>query len=119
MSPDSNLPWLRVRHLPGEYFQQRCQAYRVQASGGSVDFGAFYSGAKLPPVLFDRYLNSELYRGILWYTSAPFAKQHFRDNYRYKEVNATPHRAWIVIDFIQQDNVTKMEQWQDSQTATR
>ena len=27
---------LRVRLLPGEHFQQRCQAYRVQASSGSV-----------------------------------------------------------------------------------
>ena len=57
---------LRERRLPGERFQQRYQAYRVQAGGGSVRaWGAFHSGAKSPFLLPDRYLNSELYRGIL------------------------------------------------------
>ena len=38
--------------LPGERFQQRWQAYRVQAVGGSVHVcGAFHSGAKPPLVL--------------------------------------------------------------------
>ena len=33
---------LRVRRLPGEHFQQKCQAYRVQAGGGLVHlWGAF------------------------------------------------------------------------------
>ena len=57
---------LRVRCLPGEHFQQRCQAYRVQAGGGSVHlWEAFHSGSKMPLSLPDRYLTSELYRDIL------------------------------------------------------
>ena len=57
---------LRIRRLPGERFQQRCQAYRVQAGGDSVHiWEAFHSGAKSPFVLPNRYLTGELYRGIL------------------------------------------------------
>ena len=66
---------LRVRRLPGEHFQQRCQAYRVQAGGGSR---AFHSGAKSPLVLQDD--------------------------------NATLDHAQVINDFLQQGNVTKMEQ---------
>ena len=35
---------------------------------------------------------------------------YFGDNYRYQDDNATPHRARVVLDFLQQGNVTKMEQ---------
>ena len=57
---------LRLHNLPGEHFQQRCQAYRAQAGGGSVHvWKAFHSGAKSPLVLPDRYLTSELCRGVL------------------------------------------------------
>ena len=48
--------------------------------------------------------------GILRNTLVPFAWQHFGDNYRYQDDSATPHRAWVVLDFLQQDNATKMEQ---------
>ena len=36
---------------------------------------------------------------------------HLRgDNYGYQNDNASPHRARVVLDFLQQGNVTKMEQ---------
>ena len=102
---------LRIPRLPGERFQQMCQAYRVQAGVGSVHvWGAFHSGAKSPLVLHDRYLSGELYRGILWNTLVSFVWHHFRDDYRYQDGNATPHHARVVLDFLQQGNVTKMEQ---------
>ena len=76
---------LRVRRLPGERFKQRCQADRVQAGGGSVHVrGAFQSGVKPPLGLPDRYLNGELYRGILQNTLVPIASQHLGDNYCYQ-----------------------------------
>ena len=57
---------LRVNRVAGEHFQQRCQAYRVQAGGGSLHVcGAFHSGAKSTLVLPDRYLTGELYGSIL------------------------------------------------------
>ena len=100
-----------VRGLPGECLQQSCQANKVEAGGESVHvWGAFNSGAKSPLVIPNRYLTGELYRGILRNTLMPFARQHFGDNYRYQEDNTTPHRARVVLDFLQQSDVTKMEQ---------
>ena len=102
---------LRVRRLPGERFRPGCQAHRVQAGGGSVHvWGAFHNSAKSPLVLPDGYLTGVLYRGILQNTLVPFARHYFGDNYRYQDDNATPHRARVVLDFLQQGNVTKMEQ---------
>ena len=102
---------LRVRRLPGECFRPGCQAHRVQAGGGSVHvWGAFHNSAKSPLVLPDGYLTGVLYRGILQNTLVPFARHYFGDNYRYQDDNATPHRARVVLDFLQQGNVTKMEQ---------
>ena len=98
-------------HVPGERFQQRYQAYRAQAGGGSVHVcGAFHSGVKSPLALPDRYLTGELYRGISWNTSVPFARQHFGNNYHYQDNNATPYPVQVVLDFLQQVNITKMEQ---------
>ena len=34
----------------------------------------------------------------------------FGDNHRYQENNAIPHRDRVVLDFLQQGNVTEMEQ---------
>ena len=102
---------LRVRRLPGERFPPGCQAHRVQAGGGSVHvWGAFHNNAKSPLVLPDGYLTGVLYRGILQNTFVPFARHYFGDNCRYQDDNATPHRARVVLDFLQQGNVTKMEQ---------
>ena len=61
-------------------------------------------------VLPDGYLTGVLYRGILQNTLVPFARHYLGDNYRYQDDNATPHRARVVLDFLQQGNVTKMEQ---------
>ena len=102
---------LRVSRLPGESFRPGCQAHRFQAGGGSVHvWGAFHNSAKSPLVLPDGYLTGVLYRGILQNTLVPFARHYFGDNYRYQDDNATPHRARVVLDFLQQGNVTKMEQ---------
>ena len=102
---------LRVRRLPGERFRPGCQAHRVQAGGGSVHvWGAFHNSAKSPLVLPDGYLTSMLYRGILQNTLVPFARHYFGDNYRYQDDHATPHRARVVLDFLEQGNVAKMEQ---------
>ena len=105
---------LRVRRLPGERFRPGCQAHRVQAGGGLVHvWGAFHNSAKSPLVLPDGYLTVVLYRGILQNTLVPFARHYFGDNYRYQDDNATPHRARVLLDFLQQGNVTKWSSLQD------
>ena len=102
---------LRVRRLPCERFRPGCQAHRVQAGGGFVHvWGAFHNSAKSPLVLTDGYLTGVLYRDILQNTLVPFARHYFGDNYRYQDDNATPHCARVVLDFLQQGNVTKKEQ---------
>ena len=69
---------LTVRHKPGERFQQRCQAYRVQAVGGLVDFsGAFHNGAKSPLVLSYRYLTGEPYWAIFVKHYSPNCQAEF------------------------------------------
>ena len=98
-------------HVLAPRFRPGCQAHRVQAGGGSVHvWGTFHNSAKSPLVLPDGYLTGVLYRGILQSTLVPFARHYFGDNYRYQDDNATPHRARVVLDFLQQGNVTKMEQ---------
>ena len=73
---------LMVHRFPGDSFQQRCQAYRVQAGGGLVHvWGAFHSGAKSPLVLPGRYLTGELYSDILlvFFFLPKCRKNHGRD----------------------------------------
>ena len=86
---------LRVHRLPGERFQPGCQAHRVQAGSGCAPWPISHRCALLGH--FAKHLT-------------PFARHYFRDNYRYQHDNATPHRARVVLDFLQQDNVTKIEQ---------
>ena len=94
----------------GERFQQRWQSWRFQAGGGSLHvWGAFQGGVKSPLVLPDRYLTSELRKDILQNAFVPFARQHFGDNYRCQDDNATSHCTHVVCDFLQEGDVTKME----------
>ena len=87
------------------------QGARLIAGGSSVHVcGAFHNSAKSPLVLPDGYLTPVLYGGILQNTLVPFARLYFGDNYCYQDDNATPHRARVVLDFLQLGNVTKMEQ---------
>ena len=95
----------------GWAFRPGCQAHRFQAGGGSVHIcGVLHNSPKSPLVLPDGYLTAVLYRGILRNTLVPFARHYFGDNYHYQDGNATPHRAKVVLDFLQQGNVTKMDQ---------
>ena len=110
---------LRVRRLPGERFRPGWQAHRVQAGGGSVHvWGAFHNSAKSPLVLADGYLTGVLYRGILQNTLVPFARHYFGDNYRYQDDNATPHRARVVLDFLQQAMSQRWSSLQDRPTVS-
>ena len=59
---------LSVNCLPGECFQQRCQAYRVEAGVGSVHvWEAFHSGAKSPLVFPNRDFTDKVYM-VFWET---------------------------------------------------
>ena len=114
---------LRVRRLPGERFRPGCQAHRVQAGGGSVHvWGAFHKrgfGAIVEIRGQNHHqLTGVLYRGILQNTLVPFASHYFRDNYRYQDDNATPHRARVVLDSYSKAMSLKWSSLQDRPTVT-
>ena len=97
---------MKVRLLPGEHSQQNCQAARVQAGGGSVHVW----GAKSLLVLPDRNANGMVYRDILRDTMILFARQQFGDNFRYRDDNIMPHRSRVVTYYLQQEDITKMDE---------
>ena len=85
---------MRVRRLPGDRFLEDCQMDRVQAGGGSIHvWGAFHNNAKSLLVPLDRNVNGAVYWDILRDTLVPFARQHFGENFRYQDDNATPHHC--------------------------
>ena len=102
---------LRMRRLPGECFQQsaRLIGYKLMVVP--------YTSGELFTVMPNRLLCSRIDTSPVSSTEAfcetllvPFASQHFGDDYRYQDDNTTPHRARAVFYFLQQSNVTKMEQ---------
>ena len=99
---------LRVRRWPGERSGQGARLIGSKLVVVRSTYGELSTIAPNP--LPDGYLTGVLYRGILLNTLVPFARHYFGDNYRYQDDNATPHRARVVLDFLQQGKVTKMEQ---------
>ena len=73
----------------------------------TADFRCCFEWIKSPYLL---YKCEWKHKPILRYTLLPFSRQHFGDNCCYQENNATPHHARVVLDFLQQGKVTKMEQ---------
>ena len=43
-------------------------------------------------------------------TLVPLVRQHFGDNFHYQDDNATPHRSRVLTDYLQQEDITKMDQ---------
>ena len=66
-------------------------------------YGELSTIAPNPLLCFLTDISPVCSRGILQNTLVPFARHYFGDN-------STPHRARVVLDFLQQGNVTKMEQ---------
>ena len=46
----------------------------------------------------------------IWDNLVPFDRQHFGDHFRYQDDNATPHFSRVVTDYLQQEEITKMDQ---------
>ena len=85
--------------------------------GGGGGGGAFHGGVTLPFVLLVRNVDG-VYRDILRDTLVPFARQHFGDDFRYKEDNATPHRSSVVTDYLQKRTSLKWTSLHNPLTAT-
>ena len=61
-------------------------------------------------MLLDRNDNGLVYRDILRDTLVYFARLHVGENFRYENDNASPHRSRVVTDYMQQEDITKMDQ---------
>ena len=106
------------RTLPARLQGWQGPSWRVQDGGSVHVWGAFHRGAKSPLVLLDRNVNGVVHRDILWDTLVPFARQHFGDDFRYQDDNATPHHSRVMTDYLQQEDITKMDQPANPLTAT-
>ena len=78
-----------------------------QTGGGSSVhvWGALHHGGASDLVVLDRDVTGVLYRDILGQNLIPFTRQHFQDNFRYQDDNAPAHRARVVRDFWEQEQI--------------
>ena len=65
-------------------------------------------------LLLDSNVNGVVYRKILWDTLVPLATQHFGESFRFQDDKATPHRSRVVTYYLQQEDITKMDQSEQS-----
>ena len=98
----------------GEALEKHCSdcvMFNQTGGGGSVHvWGAFHHGGASGLVVLDRNVNGVLYRDILDQNLILFASQHFQDNFRYQDDNAPAHRARVVRDFLEQEQIHTLYQ---------
>lgn len=101
---------IKVRRQVGEALREDCILPRVQGGGGGVTFwGAFHSRRKCELYVLDGHMNQDQYIHVLDTVLLPFARQDFRANFVYQDDNATAHRARRVVQFLDNENVERME----------
>ena len=102
---------IMVHCLTGECFREDCQAAGVIAGGGSIHvWELFHIGAKSTISPLNTHVIAVWYIDILWNTLLPFAKQHFQNNFRKHDDNATFRHSKIITTFLLQDYFIEMEQ---------
>lgn len=102
---------LRVRRRAGERLLDECVRSRVAAGGGSVHvWGAFSSHGKPDLVVLRQNVTGAVYQGILEQQLLPWARQEFGNNFRFQDDNAPAHRARLVRNFLQDQEVNALEQ---------
>ena len=100
-----------MRQLCGEALRNDCVMFNQTGGGGFVHvWGAFHHGGASDLVVLDRNVTGVLYRDILDKNLIPFARQHFQDNFRYQDDNASTHRARVVRDFLEQEQIHTLYQ---------
>ena len=70
-------------------------------------FGVEFTMVEELNVLHDT-VNGERYRQLLQTELIPYARRHFRRNFLLQHDNATPHRARVVQDFLQQQQIDQL-----------
>ena len=102
---------MRVRRRAGERLRDDCVQPRVAGGGGSVHvWGAFCAGGKSQLVILDRNVTGEVYRQVLDQNLLPWARGLFANNFRYQDDNAPAHRARVVTNFLEEQDVNVLRQ---------
>ena len=77
--------------------------------GGSVHvWSGIHHGRKTDLVALQNSVNGDRYRQPLQTELIPYAKQRFRRNFLLQHDNAPPHRARVVQDFLQQQQIDQL-----------
>lgn len=102
---------IRVRRLAGERLHEACVQETLIGGGGSVHvWGAFHSGAKSDLVVLRANVTGVRYRDLMRHDLLPWARNEFRNNFRYQHDNAPAHTARVVRDFMDQEGVLMLSQ---------
>lgn len=101
---------VRVRRLAHEAYNNACIVPRVQAGGGGLTvWAAFHAGGKTDLVFLDGNLNQHRYLDILEETLVPFARATFQNNFVFQDDNARPHRARLIQNYLDNNQIEHME----------
>ena len=87
-----------------------CWIESRQMVGPSTCVCIFHNNLKSPLVPLDRNVNGVVYRDILRDTLMPFVRQHFAENFPCQEDSSMPHHVRVVTAYLQQGDITKMDQ---------
>ena len=97
---------VRMRRLLGEALQNDCVMFNQTSGEGSVRvWGVFHHCGASDLVVLGWNVTGMLYRDILDQNLIPFARQHFEDKFRYQDDNAPAHRARVVRQFLEQEQI--------------
>lgn len=99
----------RVRRLRGENLRNDCVQETNQAGGGSVMVWAgIHYGGKTPLAAPEGNVNAVVYRDILERHCLPYARRVYGNNFQLQDDNARPHRARLVREFLDAEDVQQM-----------
>ena len=99
----------RVRRLRGENLRDDCVRETTQGGGGSVMVWAgIHYGGKTPLTVPEGNVNAVVYRDILETQCLPYARRVYGNNFQLQDDNARPHRALLVREFLDAEDVQQM-----------
>ena len=109
--------WICVRCRNGETLSEDCVQGRVAHGGGSVHvWGAVHYLGKMPLRVLDRNVTGQLYRDILQGDLVPHMCMHYANNWSLADDNAKPHRANIVREYINNEDIINRNGRRTAQT---
>ena len=85
-------------------------AFEHAHGGGTVYvWGGIHYGGKLALRVLVDNVNAQSYLEILEQDLLPYAQEHFQANFVLQDDNAPPHRARMVRQFLEENDVNRIE----------